>query len=89
MTGFPAILKASSDVLGIEAQAPGTGDEQYLTICRRRGRLDVSAWITQDGAHEAEAEMERQGWRCDVVPVEVVMPAAPGGASSTGESGRS
>lgn len=66
------MIRGHSDLVAGQVEALGEpGVHQWLTVCVPPGKApEVTAWLTLDGAYEAESEGERVGMICEVVPAE-------------------
>jgi hypothetical protein len=63
------MIRGHSDLVGGPVEAEGEpGIHTYLTVCvAPGGKQHVTAWLTLDGAYEAESEGEREGMTCEVI----------------------
>jgi hypothetical protein len=66
------MVRARSDLAGGMVEAEGEpGIHTWITVARSPdGSIETAAWLTLDGAYEAESEAERQGWEIEVLEAE-------------------
>lgn len=66
------MIRGHSDLLNGQVEAEGEpGVHRWISVCVPLGKApEVTAWLTQDGAAEAESDGEARGMVCEILPAE-------------------